>query len=406
MIDMNACINWKVLLDEAQSIQAEMVEWRRELHQHPEIGFDLDYTKRFVKNKLIEFGCIPQDCGKAGIVVILGKPGGKTILLRGDMDALPVDEQADVPYRSQNPGKMHACGHDMHTAMMLGAAKLLKKHEDKLNGYVKLMYQPAEETLGGAKDMVDNGVLEAPHVDAGMMLHVMTGVPIPNGCIMIPEGGTGASSNDEFVITVKGKGGHGAMPNLSVDPINVMAHIHIALQEIHARELTPGDYLVITSGTFHAGSASNVIPDSAKMTGTIRTLDEKIAEFARNRIREISQAVATAFRAEVTVEYPLFCPSMIADNDMSIFARKYLSELLGSAVLPPAGGSRIGGGSEDFAHVSNLIPSIAIFLGAGNSADGYTYPQHHPQAVFDDSILYTGASAYAYFAARWLEDNI
>ena len=147
------------LLQSAQAIQDELAAWRRELHRHPELGFDLTFTKAFVKERLVEMGCEPQDCGKAGVVVLLGKPGGKTILLRGDMDALPIQEQADVPYKSEIPGQMHACGHDMHATMMLGAAKLLKQYEDKLEGQVKLMFQPAEEPLAGAQDMVENGVL-------------------------------------------------------------------------------------------------------------------------------------------------------------------------------------------------------------------------------------------------------
>ena len=394
------------LLEDAKEIQEELVAWRRELHQHPELGFDLDFTKAFVRARLEEFGCVPVDCGLAGLVVVLGKPGGKTILLRGDMDALPVKEEAEVPYCSQVEGKMHACGHDLHTAMMLGAAKILKKHESELNGQVKLMYQPAEEIVSGAKDMVENGVLEAPHVDAAVMIHVMTGLPLPNGCLMIPEGGTGSASSDEFHITVRGKGGHGAMPNLSVDPINVMAHIHLALQEIHAREITPGEYLVITPGTFHAGNASNVIPDTAEMTGTIRTGDMAMVEFARQRVTEIAESVAKTFRAEAEVTYARSCPPMIADVEMAELSRQYLNELMSEAVLPPMpSSSKIGGGSEDFAYVSVHVPTIGLFLSAGNSEDGYVYPQHHPKAVFDDSYLYRGTAAYAYIAARWLQDH-
>ena len=398
--------DWKVILGDAQELQEEMAAWRRELHKHPELGFDRVFRKEYVKKRLIEFGCEPQECGRAGLVAVLGKSGGKTVLLRGDMDALPVEEQADVPYRSQYEGRMHACGHDLHTAMLLGAAKILKQHEAELDGQVKLMYQPAEEIVSGAKDMVEDGLLETPHVDAALMIHVMTGVPIPNGCMMIPAGGTGSASSDEFHITVRGKGGHGAMPNLSVDPINAMAHIHLALQEINARELAPGEYLVITPGTFHAGHASNVIPDTAEMTGTIRTGDTKVAEFARQRMQEISQAVAQTFRAQAEVEYTSSCPPMIADAAMSDAARRYMNELMDDVVLPPVqGGSRIAGGSEDFAYVSAHVPTIALFLGAGDLNQGYIYPQHHPKAVFDDSVLYRGAAAYVYFAARWLQDN-
>lgn len=395
-----------LFLNAAEELQDELVAWRRELHRHPELGFDLPFTKEFVRQKLTEMGCAPVECGKAGLVVVLGKPGGKTILLRGDMDALPIQEQADVDYRSETDGKMHACGHDMHTAMMLGAAKLLKKYEDKLEGQVKLMYQPAEEIISGAHDMVQNGVLENPHVDAAMMMHVMTGLPIPMGCFMIPDGGMGSASSDEFHIVVKGKGGHGAMPNLTVDPINVMAHIHIALQELHARELTPGDFLVITPGMLRAGDASNVIPDTAEMKGTIRTADVKVADFAKKRLKEIAEATASMFRATAEVTFAKNCPPMIADDAMSKAARKYLTEILGQAILPPVTAeSKVGGGSEDFAFVSVEVPTIGVFLGAGDASKGYTYPQHHPKAVFNDTYLYRGTAAYAYFAMRWLQEN-
>lgn len=392
-------------LQEAQALQGELETWRRELHRHPELGFDLTFTKAFVKARLEEMGYEPVECGKAGLTVTAGKPAKKTLLIRGDMDALPIQEEADVPYRSENPGKMHACGHDMHTAMMLGAAKLLKQHEGELAGQVKLMYQPAEEIMAGSQDMIEAGVLEG--VDAALMLHVMTGTPIPRGCIMIPEGGTGSASSDFFTITVKGKGGHGAMPQLSIDPITAAAHIHLALQAIHARELTPGDFLVITPGIFQAGKAANVIPDTAMMQGTIRTGDVAMVDFAKKRITEIAEATAKAFRAEATVEFSGSCPPMIADYDMSAAARTYLTELLPRNVLPPltGNGNKIGGGSEDFAFVSVRVPTIGLFLSTGGTGDGCQYPQHHPKAVFDDSVLHLGAAAYSYFAIRWLADQ-
>lgn len=394
-------------LQDARALSEELIKWRRDLHRHPELSFDLTYTKAYVKERLAEMGCEPVDCGKSGVVVVLGKGGGKTVLIRGDMDALPVQEEADVPYRSEHDGKMHACGHDMHTAMLLGAAKLLKQYEDRLEGQVKLMFQPAEETLGGARDMIANGVLENPKVDAALMLHVVTGTPIPKGALMIPEGGTGSASNDRFIIRVKGKGGHGAMPQLSIDPITAAAHIHLNLQEIHARELTPGEFLVITPGIFQAGTASNIIADTALIEGTIRASAEETSSFAMKRLREIAENTAKAFRAEAEVEFVDHCPAMIADGGLSKAARDYLTELLGQAVLPPLTGNvnKVGGGSEDFAFVSERVPTISLLLGAGCSSDGCTYPQHHPKALFDDTVLSQGTAAYAYFALRWLKDN-
>lgn len=399
--------DWKAdILTEAKALQEELVAWRRTLHRRPEIGFELNETKAFVKDKLMEMGCEPKDCGKCGLVVVLGKQEGKTLLLRADMDALPIAEQAEVPYASEIEGRMHGCGHDMHTAMLLGAAKLLKAHESELSGQVKLMFQPAEEIFAGSKDMIDAGVLEKPKVDAGLMIHVTTGIPMPSGCIMIQEGGTTTSSSDEFHITLHGKGGHGAMPQLSIDPINVMAHIHLALQEIHAREIAPGEFLVITPGIFRAGTVSNVIADTAEMYGTIRTGDVKMIEFAKKRIREISESVAKTFRATAEVEFSKPCPPMRADEEMAAAARTYLSELLGEAVLPSQkDGKMVSGGSEDFAFVSREIPTVALYLSAGNSEEGYVYPQHHPKVMFDDFVLYRGTAAFVYMALRWLEEK-
>ena len=394
------------IIEETKAIQPDLVEWRRTLHRHPEVGFELEFTKAFVKDRLVEMGCEPADCGKCGLVVVLGNPGKRTILLRADMDALPITEAAEIDYVSEREGYMHGCGHDLHTAMLLGAAKVLKAHEDELKGQVKLMFQPAEEIFAGSRDMIEAGILENPHVDVAMTLHVTTGVPLPTGFLRIPDGGTGTSSSDEFHITVHGKGGHGAMPHLSVDPINVMAHICIALQEIHAREVPAGEFLVITPGIFRAGEASNIIADQAEMCGTIRTGDKQMVEFAKQRITEICESVAKTFRATTEVSFAKSCPPMIADRDMAAAARKYMTELLEHAVIPPIEGApKVTGGSEDFAYVSCEVPTIGMFLGAGNSREGAIYPQHHPKAVFDDSVLSRGAAIYAYMAVRWLEEK-
>ncbi|MDD6188361.1 MAG: amidohydrolase, partial [Clostridiales bacterium] len=225
------------LLQEAEQIRDRIVGERRILHQNAETGFDLSNTLSFVKKELTDMGIQPVDCGKAGVTALVGgKKQGKVFLLRADMDALPVREEADVPFASQN-GKMHACGHDLHTAMLLGAARLLKVHEDEIEGTVKLMFQPAEELLEGAKDMVEAGVLENPHVDAALMIHVMAGMPFEPGTVIVSGPGVSAPAADYFEIRVKGKGCHGSMPHMGIDPLTAAAHMIIALQEIHAREL-------------------------------------------------------------------------------------------------------------------------------------------------------------------------
>lgn len=392
------------ILASAQALAAEMAEWRHTLHQHPELGFDLPFTTNFVETKLKEFGYSPEKCGKAGFTVLAGRPSGKVLLLRADMDALPVNEETDVPFKSLTPNQMHACGHDMHTSMLLGAAKILKENENLLEGQVKLMFQPAEEICAGARDMVDAGVLENPHVDAGCMIHVATGMPMPVGTLIVMPGGMGPSASTEFVITVNGKGGHGAMPHSSIDPINALCHIHTAIQEINARENDPFKYLVITVGQIHAGGAPNVIPDTGFMSGTIRSNDNEIQEMARKRITEISEGIAATFRCTASVEFPKSIPAMIADPAISGPVLDYMKELLGPAAMTVPQGLN-GGGSEDFAEVGIRIPVSGMFLGAGSSKEGASYPQHHPKAVFSDKVLPEGAAAHVYLAIRWLQDN-
>ena len=397
------------LLQEAKQLQPELLQCRRTIHRHPETGFDLQETKALVKRQLTEMGYTPQECGKCGLVALAGgKKKGRTILIRADMDALPIEEEAEVEYRSETPGRMHGCGHDMHTAMLLGAAKLLKAHEDELAGTVKLMFQPAEELFQGADDMIGAGVLENPHVDAAVMIHVVPGLPLPSGIVLVPGAGTGMASCQQYRIVVKGKGGHGAMPHVSVDPITAAAHIHLALQEISSRELGPDEFGVFTTGMFRAGDASNIIPDTAEMRGTIRTADLAVNEKIKTRIREIAQGVGGAMRTEVTVDFFDFCPPMLADGALSECGLGYMKELLGDGAMSMAalGGPKVGGGSEDFAFVSCKVPTVGMFLSAGSPEEGYAYSQHHPKVTFDDSILYRGSAAYAYFAARWLEEHL
>ncbi len=398
------------ILKEAEMLQTELTAMRRELHKHPEVGFDLPCTKKLVKQKLEEFGYKPQDFGKAGIIALAGgKHHGKTILLRADMDALPIHEEADVEYRSKVDGKMHGCGHDMHTAMLLGAAKILKDHEDEINGTVKLEFQPAEEIFQGSPDMLKAGLLENPHVDAAVMIHVTAGMPLPSGTVMVSGGGISSTSCEQYHITVKGKGGHGSTPNEAIDPITAAAHMHIALQEISSRELDGNQFGIFTTGRFEAGKASNVIPDTAEMWGTIRTTDSenKVGKLIKTRMTQICEGISTAFRCNTSVEFYDFCPCMVIDSELSADTLRYLKEMIGSKAidLSEISGGKAGGGSEDFAFVSHLVPTVSIFLTAGCSKDGYIFSQHHPKVKFDDSVLYFGSAAYAHTALCWLNEH-
>lgn len=398
------------ILQEAEGLLEELQGIRRELHKHPEVGFELSFTKAFVKAKLEEMGYEPIEMGKAGLVVLIGgsKPG-KNVLLRADMDALSLTEEADVPYASKETGKMHGCGHDMHTAMLLGAAKLLKAHEDEIVGTIKLEFQPAEEIFQGSPDMIQAGVLENPKVDAAVMMHVIAGMPMPSGMIMVPGGGISMASCEQYHITVKGKGGHGSTPNLSIDPITAAAQIHLALQEINSRELDANDYGVFTTCHFDAGTSSNVIPDTAQMWGTIRTVDpeNKVGEYIKKRMTEIVGGIATALRCEAEVEFYDYCPCMKIDGELAEKVMHLTSELLGPGAIDLAAvtGGKAGGGSEDFAFVSHHVPTVCMFITAGNSEEGYLYGQHNPKVKYDDSILHIGAATYAYLALRLGEDK-
>lgn len=402
------------LRKEAMEFQKSVIEDRRYLHTHPGTEFDIKDTLDYVKKKLEDLGYHPVACGKAGLVAMAGgKKDGKVFLLRADMDALPIKEEADVTFPSKN-GKMHACGHDMHTAMLLGAARLLKMHEDEINGTIKLMFQPAEEVFEGSQDMIDAGLLENPNVDAALMIHVMAGMPFEAGTVIVSAPGVSAPAADYFEIRVHGKGCHGSMPNTGRDPLNAAAHILIALQEIHARELAMSDQAVLTIGTMHAGTASNVIPDVVTMGGSIRTFDEEIRSFIKERMEEIAEGTARAFRTEAEVVYGSGCPTLVNDVELSSCAGKYVKELLGTGKaftveeLNQMGGgqsSSKSAGSEDFAYVSHQVPSVMLALAAGQPEKGYKYPQHHPMVKFDEDALAGGSAVYAYTAMRWLEEH-
>ena len=310
------------LLEEAAQLKESMVFNRRYLHVHAETGFDLKDTYAFVKKALIDMGYEPLKCGKAGLVALAGgKKSGKVFLIRADMDALPIQEAAEVDFASAN-GSMHACGHDMHTAMLLGAAKLLKAHEDELEGTVKLMFQPAEEIFEGSRDMIQAGLLQNPVVDGALMIHVMAGMPFEAGTVIVSAPGVSAPAADYFEIRVQGTGCHGSMPYAGVDPLNAAAHILIALQEIHARELAMDDRAVLTFGTMNAGTAANVIPDMAVMAGSIRTFDEEIRALIKERMVQIADGIARSFRAEANVSFGSGCPTLVNDNDLCICAER------------------------------------------------------------------------------------
>ncbi len=394
------------LLQEAEAIQSELIEHRHQLHEHAEVEFQTNFTRTYVEKVLEEIGYDPVCCGTSGLVATVGKGVSKqTFLLRADMDALPIQEETNLPFTCPH-GAMHACGHDMHTAMLLGAAKILKTHEAEIPGTIKLMFQSAEEVFEGAKDMIEHQVLENPSVDAALMIHVMTGVPIPAGTVIVSSPGVSAPAADYFTIEVQGKGCHGSTPHLGVDAITIAAHILLGLQELSARECQVTDHAVLTVGTISGGTAPNAIADSAILKGTLRTYDEDVRGMLKNRIREIAAGIASTYRGEATVTFPSGCPTLYNNEVLSDSAYRCTKGLLGenrvftSAALS-SGNRSVGGGSEDFAYISQKVPSIMLALSAGEPKDGHIHPLHHPKTTFDESVLSVGAAVYAANALEW-----
>lgn len=388
-----------------------ITEIRRKLHSMPETEFSTADTSAFAAKTLRKLGIEPKECGKSGITAAIGS-GEPVFLLRADMDALPIEEETGLAYAAAN-GNMHACGHDMHAAMLLGAAKLLKERETELCGTVKLMFQSAEEIFEGAKDMIASGILEDPKPGAGMMIHVMSGVPMPTGNIIVCDGGVSAPGADFFTIRVQGKGCHGSMPHTGIDPITAGAHIVLGLQELQARELSLGDQAVLTIGCIQAGQAPNIIPDTLTLSGSLRTYDEALRSYIKDRIASIAGSIAQAYRASADVKWDRGCPVLQNDSTLSAQSVRWSRALLGenkvmtpSEIAAASGGKGMrSSGSEDFAYISQQIPTIMVSLAAGNPKDGYTYPLHHPKAAFDETALPVGAAVLANTAIRWLEEN-
>ena len=381
-------------LKRAKELESEIVENRRKIHQFGGIGFDIQETSDFVFEKLQSYGLHPQRMCGTGIVCTIGS-GGKTILLRADMDALPIQEDTGLPFACQN-GTAHACGHDMHTAMLLAAAKMLSETQDELKGTVKLMFQPAEEALKGATAMMEAGVLENPKVDAAFAIHVTTGHEnFPTGSIQYVRG-VAFGACDMFRITVKGKECHGAYPCRGIDPINIGSRIVTATQELVSMELPATEEAVITFGKFHSGEASNIIPSEAVLDGTIRTLSKEARTLLKTRFKEIVEQTAATFRGQAIVEYPLETGFCITDPDLFDQLKPTLCALAGEEMV---------NGSEDFGPISEIIPTVYVWMGAGTPSEGYPEKVHSPRTKFSESVLPLGAAIHATVAVNWLAQN-
>lgn len=382
------------LKNEAAALQSQIVAWRRALHQMPEVGTNLPQTTAFIEKTLKELGIPCKVHRDISCVEATIGSGGKCFLLRSDMDALPVREEADVPFKSTN-GCMHGCGHDMHAAILLGAAKLLKDHEAELKGTVKLLFQSGEEVFQGAKAAVEAGVLDDPKVDAAFAMHVIA--MIPAGIVM--TGKEAMASVDGFKITLTGHGGHGSMPEVCVDPINAAVQVYLALQSLIAREVGGTEEAVLTIGQLSAGEAANVIPERAVLQGTLRTFKKEVRERLVARIQEVSAAVAGAYRCKCAYEVLSACPSVITDDAVTAQAETSIWALFPEMqVLRSAHGM----GSEDFAQITDRVPGAYFMLGAGPEDPALRLGQHNPKIIFNEDVLCAGAAIYAKTAMDYL----
>ena len=376
----------------------ELTDVRRDLHMHPETAFEERRTSALVAERLKALGLdVRTGVGRTGVIAMVpgGKPG-RTVLLRADMDALPIQEENEVPYRSTQPGKMHACGHDCHTSILLGLAKHFAKNRAELKGAVKLCFQPAEEEGGGAEAMIADGALEGPKPDAAFGLHVWQDLDL--GKVAVTPGPFMAAV-DAFTVTVTGKGAHAAMPHYGVDPVLCLAHMVTALQAIASRQTDPFKEVVVSVTQLRAGSAFNIIPPSAWMNGTIRSFDPEVWKAIPGQFERIARGVAEAFGCRVEIKLDRTNRPTINDPEMAKLARAAAIEVVGEENVRDD--VRTMGG-EDFSAFLHRVPGCFIAIGSRNEARGLKWDHHHPRFDVDEACLEIGAEVLLRTAKRFL----
>jgi len=362
----------------------DLVAMRRDLHEHPELAFEEVRTSNIVAQRLQALGLdVRTNVAKTGVVGLLrgGAGDAKTVAIRADMDALPIHEMNEIDYRSTVDGKMHACGHDGHTSILLTVADILSKRRAELPGNVKFIFQPAEEQIGGAKPMLEEGALE--DVDSIIGLHLISTYPV--GRIGVRAGAIFASA-DSFEMTVKGRGGHAASPEEAVDPIVIAAYIITALQTLISRETASFSPAVITIGSFHAGSAFNIIPEQAILQGTMRAFSPKLRDYLRHRIEEMARGVATAMGGSCTVEWSDGCPPCVNDPAVTAVVHEAAIATVGEQAVDDSE-VVMTTGSDDMGIFLAAVPGCYFIVGANNAGKGAKYPHHHPHFNVDEDAL-------------------
>lgn len=385
---------------EATELFDEMVTLRRDFHRHPELGFQEKRTSNIVAERLIDLGLeVQRGIGQTGVVGLLeGSKEGPTLLLRFDMDALPIQEESGAAYASIHEGVMHACGHDAHVAMGLSLAKIWSQYRDRLSGTLKFVFQPAEEGLGGAFAMIADGVLEQPKPDLAFAMHVWNASPLGKARVVA---GPCMASSSVFTLTIQGKGGHGAAPHLATDPVLAAAHIVAALQSIVSRNINPQDSVVVSIGQFSAGSTFNVIPDRAELKGTVRSYDEELHRRIYRRILEMATEMAKAFGCTASVETVAIVPAVVNAPEAAAVVHEAAARVLGTDKIL----QQRTMASEDMGFMLEEIPGCYFFVGSSNEENGLNFPHHHPKFDFDERAMISGVAIMSETVAHYLMDR-
>lgn len=387
---------------EAEQLFTQLVAWRRDFHRHPELGFQELRTADIVAEHLRSLGLeVSSGIGKTGVVAIVegdeSRREAPTVLLRFDMDALPIHEENEVEYRSQKPGVMHACGHDAHTAIGMGVAQILAKHRNQLRGRVKLVFQPAEEGLGGAMAMIKDGVMEDPQPSASYGLHVWSRLPLNH---VVVQAGPLWAAADKVDLTVHGRGGHGAMPQETIDTIVVASQIVLAWQSIVARNVSPTDTAVVTVGSFHSGSTCNVIAEEAKLSCSIRSFTPEVRSLLVKRMQEIADGVCAAYGASCELVLTPGVPPTINSAQGAAVMRKAASQIVGEEQVIQITPMMVG---EDMSEFLNRAPGCYIVVGAWDPQTPLNSPHHSPTFMMDERMMPTGVALLASAAVEHLQ---
>ena len=379
---------------EADELLPQLVAWRRDFHRHPELGFEEVRTAGVVAAHLQELGLeVSTGVGKTGVIAMVEPDGlpedSETVLLRFDMDALPIHEETGLPFASENSGVMHACGHDGHTAIGMGVAQLLTRHRDELKGRVKLVFQPAEEGLGGAMAMIEDGALDAPQPAAAYGLHLWSRLPYNQ--VVVQPGPLWAAA-DIFTLTIHGKGGHGATPHDTIDATMVACQLVVALQTIVSRNANPSDTAVVTVGSFQSGNAGNVISEHAVLKGTIRSFEPEVRNLLLQRMDEICTGICEAFGARYEIDLESCVPATINSESGARVMDGIAKAVVGEENVAQIAPMMVG---EDMAEFLNRAPGCFVLVGAANPEEGYYSPHHSPTFDFEESVMPTGVALLA-----------